>query len=77
MNELTLNQEKSIGIASNYIIDVTIKQCKILDVNTLYGDGSRFKPLTLLGFNEVYKSTIELIKSFVNAENKAFENVII
>lgn len=50
----SLETQKAIGIAYDYILEVTDKQGHLMPLKTLYGDGSRFKPLTLAGFREVY-----------------------
>jgi hypothetical protein len=51
--------EKQIELIYDYIVNVTIKQGKLLDVNLLYGDGSRFNNNRDL-FNIVYNQ-IKLI----------------
>jgi hypothetical protein len=51
--------EKQIELIYDYIVNVTVKQGKLLDVDLLYGDGSRFNNNRDL-FNIVYNQ-IKLI----------------
>lgn len=50
------------GKMYDYIVDVTIKQGRLLPMRDLYGDGSRWKHERNL-FKSVYESIKELLKN--------------
>lgn len=58
----TWNDKQDIALskAYDYIVDIRIKQGRFLDAKTLYGDGTRFLPLSLKGF-ELMLNDIKLM----------------
>lgn len=57
--------EKGIVKAYNYIIAITEKQGHLLECKELFGDGTRFKPLTYMGFECVYYTIKEMLEGVV------------
>lgn len=53
--------EKLISKIYDYIVDTTIAQNRLLDANTLYGDGSRFENNRIL-FDAVYNALQQSMK---------------
>lgn len=45
-----IKENSALSKAYDYIVDTRIKQGRFLDASKLYGDGSRFLPLSLKGF---------------------------
>ncbi len=57
----TADHNKALNKALDYIIDVTKVQGRMLPIELLYGDGTRWLPLSRKGFEVVYNSVKETL----------------
>jgi hypothetical protein len=57
----TIEHNKIWNEALDYVLDVTKKQGQFLPFELLYGDGSRWKPLSRQGFRLIYDSVKETL----------------
>jgi hypothetical protein len=60
--EATELQNQAINKALEYIIKVTKKQGYLMPCTCLFGDGSRFRPLSYQGFQLIYNSIKETLQ---------------
>ena len=68
--------EKWISKAYDYIVDVSSKQGHLLPCNILYGDGTRFLPLTRKGFETVYNEIKGKLEVYYKIHGREFDKEI-
>jgi hypothetical protein len=62
LNEISDSRLKQIY---NYIVDVFVKQERIIPFTDLYGDGTMFLPFSRIGAEMVYNVIIEVYKKHI------------
>ena len=59
--DLVLSSEADIKRITGYLMNVFIKQEKIVPFNALYGDGTIYRPFNRQGAEMIYNTLIETI----------------
>lgn len=61
-NATPLTHPKEFKKVYDHIAQVTIKQCRLIDFNDIYGDGTIFHPLTKRTVRILYETIDEVFK---------------